>query len=293
MGRYIHGWIECKIRHPDFSEPPWYAVIDIEHLLDHIKDYYGYYSIFGDGETIWGTGEQHSGVLKYFHPIAPGRGLPDDVSPEVQADYAILDEEPTPKEKANCDVVTCTPHNWLCWREIKQADWDRHADAIHQFESNSYLGGYQENEQGEPVFRYITRIITRPAVSWLSWLEIKQIDWEEEASWLEIHECLRNDQRKIFRERTYLYSPDLSLPEFEEKVGFEQLNISKEQEWDFGEEVWKEYETFFHAARVYRTVKVKMKRKDLIPNWERIFKVMALLAEKHGDDGVRVISWIY
>ncbi len=57
------------------------------------------------------------------------------------------------------------------------------------------------------------------------------------------------------------------------------IDFSKEQEWDFGD-------------LVYRTEKVKMKRRELVTNWEGVFKELEVLAEKYGDEGVRVVAWL-
>ena len=66
---------------------------------------------------------------------------------------------------------------------------------------------------------------------------------------------------------------------FEERVGRAQLDYSQEQTWDLGDVV-------------YQTKKVTMTRKEALANWDHVWKVLELLAQKYGDEGVRVIAWL-
>ena len=128
--------------------------------------------------------------------------------------------------------------------------------------------------------------ISRPAASWLTGQEIQQVDWEEAAGWTGewIYEYWRNPQGELIKREEILYYPQLfSHPYYKkrmlERVGPQLLDFSREQEWDLGDVV-------------YRTKKKTTKRKEIVANWERTFKVMEVLADKYGNESVRVIAWL-
>jgi hypothetical protein len=89
----VGGWIE--VRSPEM--PSWKALEGID--IDRVS---------GMLECLFGEGDRY-----HFRPIAPGRGVPDDASPEVRSVLAV----PT-----DIGVV-----GWITWAEIAGIDWNEHA----------------------------------------------------------------------------------------------------------------------------------------------------------------------
>lgn len=64
-----------------------------------------------------------------------------------------------------------------------------------------------------------------------------------------------------------------------QRIDYEPYDFSEECEWDLGD-------------IVYRIEKSGLTRKDFVTNWDNVFKVLEILAERYGDEGVRVIAWL-
>jgi hypothetical protein len=75
------------------------------------------------------------GVRNYakFRPLAPGRGLPADVSLEV-------------KQDAERFGTYAFGHTWMTWDELKQIDWDEESEHVDE-----RVHKYRRNQQGELV----------------------------------------------------------------------------------------------------------------------------------------------
>lgn len=80
---------------------------------------------------------------------------------------------------------------------------------------------YRRNPQGNLVLCTWVYLVQRPTTSWISWQELKQVDWNEKAAW----------------------------------------------------------------------TKGMATRKELLENWEDVFRVMEILTGHYGDEGVRLIAW--
>jgi hypothetical protein len=191
MGTDIYGWVEAKL--PFYEEGGWKPVIDLFWLYD-VRDYDSFGCFFG--------------VTNYakFRPIAPGRGLPADISPEVKQDVEHFGDD-------------AFGHTWITWDEIKQIDWDE--ESVHVDER---VHEYGRNKQGELVFT-------------------------GKASWSR---------------------------EFAERVGYDKCIDDQEQEWDLGEVVYR---------------RERMKRKEIKANWEGLFHFLETLAARYGNDHVRLVVW--
>ena len=116
MGIDIYGWVEAKL--PFYEEGGWKPVIDLFWLYD-VRDYDFFGCFFG--------------VRNYarFRPLAPERGLPADISPEVKREV----------ERFGGDAFG---HTWITWDEIKQVDWDEQSLLV-----DKRIREYHRNEQGE------------------------------------------------------------------------------------------------------------------------------------------------
>ncbi|MFI6921860.1 hypothetical protein ACIBIZ_18090 [Nonomuraea spiralis] len=103
MGTEIYGYIEA--RHPPAHEDwyegdPWTAVsIPLYPLYDE-QDYESFACLFGVRDRLG------------WVPVAPGRGLPPDVSEPVRTDY---------EHAARLDAAVhgCT---WISWAELRDLD---------------------------------------------------------------------------------------------------------------------------------------------------------------------------
>lgn len=109
--------------------------------------------------------------------------------------------------------------------------------------------------------------------TWISWNDIKQIDWEEKSAHIDerVHKYMRNEQGRF-----YLQSKAAWEKEFAERVGYSQCLEDQEQEWDLGDIVYR---------REY------MKRRDVKSSWEVVFTVLEHLASRYGDENVRLVVW--
>jgi len=109
------------------------------------------------------------------------------------------------------------------------------------------------------------------SASWITWKEIKEIDWEEESetedSRIHVYE-IKDDGSETFLEK---FSWSSELTEEEYTTLLENKEVRKEN-------------------KIYRME--KLKRKDAISSdWQLLFELMEVLAKVYGDEGVRLIVW--
>lgn len=116
MGTDIHGFIECRHGYSadGGSTPFWQPAIELDQLYDH-RDYDAFGSLFG----VRG----HQAGLE---PLAPGRGLPEDVSETVA--------------RAHLGHGT----TWISWAELAAADRDGAAPG-----PDAYLHRYRRRSPGD------------------------------------------------------------------------------------------------------------------------------------------------
>lgn len=128
--------------------------------------------------------------------------------------------------------------------------------------------------------------------SWVSWVEIKAIDWEEETEQPDsrVHRYERNEQGELIFTGKAVWDR-----EFQEIVNSQQLeteagtmasilgailgvkpDIQEGQQWEKGNVVYRAE---------------KLKRKDVCGDWSSIFNAMEQYAATYGDDGVRLVVW--
>lgn len=281
MARYVYGWVECKTLFPELDESEWKPVVDLHYLLQEIKDADGFEILFGKENVANYQGIQASAThitasfgaqaeqSLHYHPLVHLRGLPGDISAFVQSEYARFDRGM--EQMPMCDIITSSPTEWVAWREVNQGDWEKMDKPI-----DGPLPEIYQNEQGEQIFRFWIKRISRPPVSWVSWQELKLVDWEEEIEFIDknIYEFQRDELGKVS-----LRTDSASLWEFRKRTGCKQIDFSQEQVWDLGN-------------IIYQVKKTKKRRRDVLKNWESALKVSEILAEKYGDEGIRIIAWL-
>lgn len=91
----IHGWVEVALHSPE----AWAAVISIDVLVER-------------NQPLWGWLLQDAGP---FPSVAPGRGLPADVSQRIAHQVDIL--------QAVSDARQIHSPTWAAWAEIESIDW--------------------------------------------------------------------------------------------------------------------------------------------------------------------------
>ena len=118
--------------------------------------------------------------------------------------------------------------------------------------------------------------------TWITWREIEAIDWEEEAPVEPYHIwVVAPTAGRAIRTREEL---DLRS-EFIQKFAF------SEEELDA---VWEDGHTWEIDGEQYRIIRPLDQRKEaLTQGWQTLFKVMEVLAEQYGADGVRLVVWFY
>lgn len=107
--------------------------------------------------------------------------------------------------------------------------------------------------------------------TWITWNEILSIDWDEPIE-DRVMESRRDDPRD-WGARSWK-SQFLKQPPASWSGAAEGLQPGKE--WEAGDRVY----------RVFAT-----RRKDVLDEWELIFRLTEVLASKYGGDGVRLVVW--
>jgi hypothetical protein len=124
--------------------------------------------------------------------------------------------------------------------------------------------------------------------SWVTWAELKALDWSEEAARADsrIHQYERDAQGHLvyvgkgawnrqFAEQVFAGQIEESMRAAILRPG--SLTFPADQEWEID-------------GKVYRSE--KLKRQDVLgDDWPMLFKLMETLASRFGDDGVRLVVW--
>jgi hypothetical protein len=117
----IHGWVEVAL-----GSDVWAAVISIDVLVER-------------NQSLWGWLFQQDGA---FPPVAPGRGLPSDVSARIAQEVDIL--------QAVADERQMHSFTWAYWREIEAVDWDAPPLAGARTTANVLIGQTPGPEAVQP-----------------------------------------------------------------------------------------------------------------------------------------------
>ncbi|HLG61180.1 MAG TPA: hypothetical protein VKY19_04550 [Ktedonosporobacter sp.] len=211
MGWDITGFIECRQQNTQEPDASW-AMIENLYPLYRGRNYDSFGCLFG-----WKN-------FAHFRPIARGRGLPPDVSPEIRNAYAEAEEY-------------AAGTTWISWSEIKAIDWEEESE-----QADSRIHRYERNEQGELVYK-------------------------GKAAWSREFMELVNSQQLETEAGTML-----SIME----ALFVMPTRPEGQQWEKGNVVYKAE---------------KLKRKEACSDWHGVFDAMQKLATTYGDDGVRLVVW--
>lgn len=115
--------------------------------------------------------------------------------------------------------------------------------------------------------------------SWITWSEIKTIDWEEEAekedSRLWIYDKGKGDEYVLTEKAGYSHSM------LAQKLSLTEETIAAS---------WKHGQVWEIEGRRYEVVRMKRKQ-ALTRGWELLFQLMEVLATSSGDEGVRLVVW--
>lgn len=107
--------------------------------------------------------------------------------------------------------------------------------------------------------------------TWVTWKELKQINWDEESPYPD------------GRVHIYIVQPDGS-----EKYYGKAWLISDLSEEDY-KRIWKG-EEIRKGKRVYRAERIR--RRDILDrDWQMLFELMEVLAKYYGDENVRLVVW--
>ncbi len=144
-------------------------------------------------------------------------------------------------------------------------------------EVREYYEGYGEEPAG---------------ASWVSWAEIKAIDWEEESEQPDsrIHRYERNEQGELIFTGKAAWDR-----EFEELVNSQMLETEAGTMASIMgavlgmKPIRQEGQQWEKGNVVYRAE--KLRRKDVCDDWSGVFNAMEQYAATYGDDGVRLVVW--
>ena len=129
--------------------------------------------------------------------------------------------------------------------------------------------------------------------TWISWAEIKAIDWEEESEQADsrIHRYERNDQGELIYKGKAIWDREFAeLLEGQQEVTEAGMFLSAIEAMVM-KPVRAEGQQWEKGNVVYRAE--KLKRKEVCKGWQNTFKIMQELAATYGDEGVRLIVWFY
>jgi len=109
------------------------------------------------------------------------------------------------------------------------------------------------------------------SATWITWKEIKEIDWEEEAE---------NEDARI---HVYKVNEDGSM---EFLLKFSWSSELTDEEYN----ILHKKKELRKGDKLYRIEKIK--RKDALSrDWEILFELMEVLAKHYGDENVRLVVW--
>ncbi|SRR5579885_2843409 len=115
--------------------------------------------------------------------------------------------------------------------------------------------------------------------TWITWNEIKAINWEEavEVEPYQMRYFIKlKDGRMSWAQTTY---PRAHLAQ---KLGLSEAALDS---------AWKHGQVFEIDGKRYEAVKFIKRKDSLTKGWQTLFKLMEVLAEEYGADGVRLIAW--
>jgi hypothetical protein len=120
-------------------------------------------------------------------------------------------------------------------------------------------------------------------VTWVTWTELKAIDWNEPAEYPDsrIHIYERREHGELVYEQKSAWNR-----EFAKVVGHTIAEGVEGDRW------WPESQEWEIGGKVYRSE--RLRRRDAVSessHWQFVFKVMEALALRFGDDGVRLVVW--
>ncbi|WP_326681549.1 hypothetical protein [Streptomyces sp. NBC_01237] len=202
MGRDIWGFIECHRDYRDHeADSFWHAAIDLDHL-EVPRNYDAFGCLLGVCDN------------EQFVPVAPVRGLPEDVSNRVRDGHGTTGGRSA---------------SWVSWAEIKRVDWDEESA-----EPDAYIREYYRDPQG---------------------------GWQ----FLQRHYSAPRRFVELCGQPAYI-------------AGRPKLHFPEGSRWIDGDQMF----------RVER-----LSRGDAVPDeeWGPVWTVMRTLAELHGDDDVRLVVW--
>lgn len=128
----------------------------------------------------------------------------------------------------------------------------------------------------------------------VSWAELKAVDWDEQttAPDLRIHQFKRDERGEwVFHTKTAWSRLPRAKPLSPSEEEAHVSAMMKEIETPQGLPEGQEWEV---AGVLYRSV--RLRRADAIraeggSDWPFVFELMAALASRYGDDGVRLVAW--
>ncbi|MCX5406460.1 hypothetical protein OHA37_21610 [Streptomyces sp. NBC_00335] len=120
------------------------------------------------------------------------------------------------------------------------------------------------------------------SASWVSWAEIKRVDWDEESAEPDcyIHEYHRDPQGEWQIHQRHYSAPR----RFAELCG-QPANATHPGRY------FPEGSQWIDGDRMFRVERLTSRDAVLDEEWGSVWAVMGTLAELHGDDAVRLVVW--
>ncbi len=201
-----------------------------------------------------------------------------------------------------CRELTTTPEaTWIAARSLNDLYEGRNYDSFGCLFGWKNYANFRPIAEGRGLPSDVSsevredceRYDDEAGATWISWAEIKAIDWEEESEQADsrIHRYERNDQGELIYTRKATWDREFAeLLEGQQEVTEAGMFLSAIEALVM-QPVRAEGQQWEKGNVVYRAE--KLKRKEVCSDWQNTFKVMQELAATYGDEGVRLIVWFY
>jgi len=137
------------------------------------------------------------------------------------------------------------------------------------FRPVAYNRGLPTNASDETKAEYTQYGTEAFSPSWIAWPEIAAIDWSEEALDYRVYHYKRYDNGQVVYQQ--MKSLTRNHPRFEDM--YEGM-------------MWEEGDTVYKVQSIRKQTIL-----DILPGWQLIFEMMAVMAMRYGNENVRLVVW--
>lgn len=203
---------------------------------------------------------------------------------------------------------------WIeCHEKFGERNWVRAVDLHFLYQERNYdafgcLFGWQNYAQFRPIAAsrgfpadvsaqvkgdFMGYGETPGGLTWVTWAEIKAIDWEEEAEAADsrIHKYWRAENGELIYQGKAVWDRDFAELVESQRMQTEGGIFQSLVEAMVGKATYPEGQQWERDGIIFRAEKLKRKESLEGSDWNKVFAEMETLASHYGDDGVRLVVW--